>query len=222
MPINTRIDQRPWCLRVSHPERASPRRLRSHRKAEQSISSNPTCPFKILPRASSIENHPPRSTSGNSCICPDRGGHSISNTLLRKSAASNSPATAHAATTFPPGCLIVPTSRKSPSTAKPVSSQNSRLAASSPSSPTSYSPFGIDQAPRSFLAQKGPPGCTRNTSSPSPRRRYTISPALRFAIDGSASTSNICNLIYMHIPCTCATLDTWLPQQSPSAPTAEP
>ena len=45
------------------------------------------------------------------------------------------------------------------------------IAASRGSSPSSGSPFGIDHAPRSFFAQNGPPGWTRKTSRPSPRRR---------------------------------------------------
>src|SRR5262245_20511879 len=44
------------------------------------------------------------------------------------------------------------------------------------------------QAPSSFLAQKGPPGCTSSTSMPRPRRRYIRMPALRsgMTLPGSA------------------------------------
>ena len=59
-----------------------------------------------------------------------------------------------------------------------VSSANSRLAPSGLSSPSVMIPFGIDHAPLSFLAQNGPPGCTRKTSRPLPERRYIKSPAL--------------------------------------------
>src|SRR5215467_1146658 len=59
-----------------------------------------------------------------------------------------------------------------------VSSANSRLAPSRRSSPSVMIPFGIDHAPSSFLAQNGPPGCTRKTSRPLPERRYIKSPAL--------------------------------------------
>ncbi len=52
-----------------------------------------------------------------------------------------------------------------------------RGAAGSSSSP--YSPLGIDHAPASLRAQKGPPGCTRSTSiSPSALRGTASSPAL--------------------------------------------
>src|SRR5262249_53661297 len=65
-----------------------------------------------------------------------------------------------------------------PSSAMPVSSVNSRRAAASGSSPESSSPLAIDQAPRSFFAQKGPPGCTRKNSGPRPVRRNGSRPAL--------------------------------------------
>ena len=68
---------------------------------------------------------------------------------------------------LPQGCRA----RNPPVIANPVSSASSRLAASKGSSPSLNSPFGIDHAPRSFFAQSGPPGWTRNTSSTSPRRR---------------------------------------------------
>ena len=48
---------------------------------------------------------------------------------------------------------------------EPSSSSNSRRAAASGSSPSSYSPFGIDHAPSSLLAQYGPPGWTSRTST---------------------------------------------------------
>ena len=43
-------------------------------------------------------------------------------------------------------------------TGEPVSSSNSRRATASSSSSASTSPFGMDQAPLSFLRQNGPPG----------------------------------------------------------------
>src|SRR5208283_1038650 len=66
--------------------------------------------------------------------------------------------------------------------AKPVSSKNSRLAASRGFSPDSYSPLGMDQAPRSFLSQYGPPMWTRNTSRSPSSSLYKRRPALRFSI----------------------------------------
>src|SRR5215472_19284723 len=56
------------------------------------------------------------------------------------------------------------------------------MAAASGSSPGSNSPLGIDQAPRSFFAQNGPPGCTRNTSSFRSRNLCIKRPALVFAM----------------------------------------
>src|SRR5438045_887329 len=70
----------------------------------------------------------------------------------------------------------------SPSGLDPVSSSNSLFAASSGSSPSSYSPFGIDHAPWSFFFQKGPPGWTRNTCKSAPHLLNISSPALNFAI----------------------------------------
>src|SRR5207249_1373635 len=58
----------------------------------------------------------------------------------------------------------------------------SRCAAASGSSPAGNSPLGIDQAPSSFFAQNGPPGCTRSTSGSPSLRRNIRRPALVFAI----------------------------------------
>src|SRR5262245_33657576 len=69
----------------------------------------------------------------------------------------------------------------SPSIDKPVSSVNSRRAAVSGSSPAPSSPFGIDQPCSSLLAQNGPPGWTRKTSSPL-RRRNSSRPAPSFGM----------------------------------------
>src|ERR1019366_7598335 len=66
--------------------------------------------------------------------------------------------------------------------AVPGSSLNSRRAAASASSPSSSSPFGIDQAPRSRLRQKGPPGWTSRTSMPASPLRYIRIPALMVAM----------------------------------------
>src|ERR1700730_8511808 len=72
--------------------------------------------------------------------------------------------------------------RHSPSATKPVSSRNSRLAASSGSSPGSNSPLGIDHAPSSLFTQNGPPGCTKNTSREPHLFRYNSRPALSLGI----------------------------------------
>src|SRR6185369_16318904 len=50
------------------------------------------------------------------------------------------------------------------------------------SSAPSYSPLPSDHAPASLFFQKGPPGCTRKTSSSLPVRRKGKSPALRFVM----------------------------------------
>src|SRR6185295_18007821 len=59
----------------------------------------------------------------------------------------------------------------------PVSSSTSRRAAANASSLGSTSPLGIDHAPSSFRAHKGPPGWTSNTSSALTRRLNNKSPA---------------------------------------------
>ena len=121
-----------------------------------SRSKNPTCPFRILVAASCSVNQPALSTSGNSRIRPDFGGHSILNKLLSIIAGSRSLSIAQTLMIFPLGCLISPREIKSPSTLRLVSSSNSRFAAVSGFSPSEYSPFGNDQAPKSFLSQKRP------------------------------------------------------------------
>ncbi len=132
---------------------------------DSSSVKNGTCPGTSLRRALWRSNHSPRSTSGNSCCLPDFGGHSIQNMLLRNLPASTSPATAQADMTFPLGWLSGVNGTKAPAALNDVSSVNSRFAASSASASPSYSPLGIDHEASSFFAQKGPPGCTRNTSN---------------------------------------------------------
>src|SRR5215469_17722858 len=56
------------------------------------------------------------------------------------------------------------------------------MAAASGSSPGNISPLGIVQEPRSFFAQKGPPGWTSSTSSRLSRTRYNRRPALTLDI----------------------------------------
>ena len=149
---------------------APPRRRFSRRSANRSSSG--ACAGRIRSRASSRPNHAARSTSGNSRIRPDRGGHSIVKVLDVTASASMSPSSAHAVTTLP---LFWRTSPRSTSVTvgEPVSRAPRRTrAARRPAGPRrrSYSPFGIDQAPMSFFAQNGPPGWTSSTSSARPRR----------------------------------------------------
>jgi len=139
-------------------------------------------PALIFCRAWSGENHSARSTSGNDRLRPLRGGHSISNVFETSAAGSKSPSTAHALTRLPPACTTSPSGRNAPGGRAPVSSANSRRATARGSSSAAYSPFGIDQAPRSFPAQNGPPGWTSSTASRPPDPRYISSPALRFGI----------------------------------------
>ena len=63
--------------------------------SSSSRSRKPSCPEGSR-LASSSPNHPARSTSGNSWVRPDRGGHSISKELLCTSLTSRSPSIAHA------------------------------------------------------------------------------------------------------------------------------
>jgi hypothetical protein len=110
---------------------------------------------------------------------PLRGGHSISNVLLRTAAMSTSNSAAKAWTNLPPRCRISPSDNSGAASAMPSSSENSRRAACSGYSSEPYSPFGIDHAPRSFLRQYGPPGCTSSTSSRPCGIRNARMPALR-------------------------------------------
>jgi hypothetical protein len=82
-------------------------------------------------------------------------------------------------------CLIGFSGKYSPTGGdEPNSSVNSRFAASSGSSKSSNSPFGIVHAPSSLLSQNGPPGWTRRTSIPEPfgTSRYKSNPALFLGI----------------------------------------
>ena len=84
----------------------------------------------IFSRASLSPNHWARSTSGNSRIRPDRGGHCIEKLLLATRSASRSPAIAQARTSLPDFWRISPRSIASPAGAgDPSSSSNSRRAA---------------------------------------------------------------------------------------------
>src|ERR1700733_9723080 len=126
-------------------------------KALHKVSRSGDCSSRMYCFASSKENQRPLSISGISRRRPERGGHSISHVLLFRFAGSQSPSNAHAATHFPLFCLIVPRSRNDPAALKPVSSSNSRRAAASGFSSSSYSPLGMVHAPSFFLAQMGPP-----------------------------------------------------------------
>jgi len=147
-----------------------------------SRSMNGRWPARIFARASVSENHAARSTSAKRALRPLRGGHSSSKVLETSFSGSKSPSTAQALTRLPPAWTISPNGWNSPCGRVPVSSSNSRRATASGSSPSAYSPFGIDQAPRSFLAQNGPPGWTSSTEMSGPARRYIKRPALRLGM----------------------------------------
>src|SRR5712671_760151 len=106
-----------------------------------------TCPFVNFSRASLRLNQPALSISTNDAFRPDFGGHSISNSLLTSAAGSQSDSNAQIETIFPLGCFSDPREINGSATVNPVSSTNSRLAASSGSSGPSYSPLGKVQAP---------------------------------------------------------------------------
>src|SRR6185369_2544756 len=99
-------DPRAYC-----PERSSVRRGRN--------SNSVGC---IFSRASSTEKNAARSISGNSRVLPERGGHSISKVLLRRTAGSQSPSKAQAVTFFPLLCLTLPKGRNGDTGCSPVSS----------------------------------------------------------------------------------------------------
>ena len=64
-------------------------------------SRSSACAGRIFSRAVSMPNHSARSTSGNSCWLPLRGGHSIAKVLLARVAGSKSASAAQASTTLP-------------------------------------------------------------------------------------------------------------------------
>ena len=71
---------------------------------------------------------------------------------------AQSPSAAHASTVLPLLIFTGDNCMKWLPTLNPVSSLNSRNAASSGSSPGSIKPFGMDHAPTSLPFQNGPPG----------------------------------------------------------------
>jgi len=75
------------------------------------------------------------------------------NVLLVTVAGSRSPSTANACTVFARDCTKVPSGTSPAPGSWPISSMNSRRAASAGASPAPNSPFGIDHAPASFFAQ---------------------------------------------------------------------
>jgi len=165
--------ERAAAQRVWHPLQVgagvADRVLAETRRPARDRASDRSCrPWRSA--STSSGNHAARSTSGNVCRLPERGGHSISNVLLWIAPGSQSASSAKACTTLPPGCRIGASGVYSSATFRPVSSSNSRLAASSGSSSGSNSPLGIDHAAPSLFAQNGPPGWTRKTSSAPPWR----------------------------------------------------
>ena len=174
--------------RICHPHFAFDGGIRAG-TTSASASMKPTCPFDNFSRASLRLNQPALSISTNDAFRPDFGGHSISNSLLTSAAGSQSDSNAQIEIIFPLGCLSDPREINGWATENPVSSTNSRFAASRASSASSYSPFGSVQAPTSRFAQIGPPGCTRSTCiCPSGDRRNINRPALFFGISASYSS----------------------------------
>src|SRR4051794_1800739 len=98
--------------------------------------------------------------------------------LLVTVAGSASPSQAQAWTVFPAFWRTLPSERKGPSGASPVSSRSSRRAASRSASPGATSPLGMVHAPASRPRQKGPPGWASSTSMSPCRRRKSRMPAL--------------------------------------------
>ncbi len=159
-------------------------------------SRNRRCAGTMASRAAARSNQAARSTSGNSAVLPDRGGHSMVKVLLVMAVASQSCSTAQAKISLWRCALTPPSGRKGPSGSSPVSSRTSRsatarrsaaaarlralaavaVAGSGPSSCGSASPLGMLHAPASLPAQYGPPGCTSSTST---RRPPAPGPAAR-------------------------------------------
>ena len=128
-------------------------------------------------RASSAGNQPARSISGNSCVRPERGGHSIVNVLLRTASGRGRPAP-------PTRDALAALWRTSPSSssapaggAPPVSSSNSRSAHARGSSSPSNSPLGIDHAPASFAPRTVRRDARSAPRAPSPRAGRARMPA---------------------------------------------
>jgi hypothetical protein len=94
-----------------------------------------------------------RGLSEINIFLPERGGHSISQVLLTRSEGSQLPSEAQATTILPVFCFTDPSSINGSLTLNPVSSLNSRIAATSGSSSVLYSPLGRVQEPSFFFDQ---------------------------------------------------------------------
>src|SRR4051794_29731007 len=129
-------------------------------------------------RASAIVIHRASAASGKRCRRPLRGGHSSSNSMLLIAAGSRSPSTAKASTCLPPAWRTVASGNGTAVTLVPVSSSNSRSAASAGASPGSTMPLGIIHAPASLPRQNGPPGLISRTCVTPPLARKRSTPAL--------------------------------------------
>src|SRR3954453_17420376 len=129
-------------------------------------------------RASARLIHCASATSGKLCRRPLRGGHSTSNVFERMPAGSRSPSAAKASTLLPPAWRTVARGNGTALRRVPVSSSNSRSAASTGASPVSTMPFGIIHAPASLFFQNGPPGLISRTCAAPSRSRNRRMPAL--------------------------------------------
>ena len=134
-------------------------------------TENGAWPFTSLRRASSIDTHSTRSTSGNSRIRPEPRGHSSSNVLLDECVTSRSAVQGPHADPLATGLAAFPEEDGPPTGSgrgrPPLRTRGRRRRAAS--SPGRYSPLGTDQAASSLRAQNGPPGWAIRTSTASAR-----------------------------------------------------
>lgn len=112
-------------------------------------------------------------------ILPVPRGHSSCTGFDTNRSTSMSPEAAQATTVLPDLIVVSPKGTKSAASSScPVSSPNSRSAASRSSSADSTRPFGMLHAPSCLFLQNGPPGWASKTCRLPSTSRYRSTPAL--------------------------------------------
>ena len=177
-------------------------------------SRNGTCPLTSFVRASSRPNQAARSISGNSCIRPDRGGHSSSKVLLTRvrgvQIALGRPDGEHLAAGHPELAQRQELRRRARASRAPPRTRAGRR----PTVPRRgrARPWGSTRRRRPSVAQNGPPMCPSSTSGPPSPRRHSRIPALVLAMSPSWG-------VYGHKrPCGAGTVATGQTRTVPSAP----
>ena len=140
----------------------------------RSADAVPDAVFRAPQPTRTTRPDPPRGSSAGGRSAPATPSR---NCFETRAWGSKSPSSAKATSCLALDRRNAPSGSNAPSGTAPTSSENSRRAAASRSSPGSIRPLGMDQAAASFPAQNGPPGCTSSSSRPDGRARCSRIPA---------------------------------------------